>query len=187
VGFDFFLRNQHTLQIPQHGFVRDANGRGVVIRLTLDGSGIYMKDGSSIAGKFGLNVPTLAKFEYLGPLNMFLVSFLPDEIAHVANNVEEVIEVAHNPQGVQQVLKVEDAAQEVIDISSDEEVLIASDQQEQDQHVQHQQDPHCFQQIVSAAMAHSITGQPMVSSTNLLVLISNELLLNWLVFGEYKL
>jgi hypothetical protein len=156
VDFQFYLRNQDTLQINKQGFIRDHDGRGIVIRLDMDDSGISMKNGALIAGMFGLNIPTLAKFEYLGPLNMFIVTPMADANPEVANNVELVQDVVENPQVAQEVVDIEDAHQEVIDISSDED---------QDEGEQEEENPHRFEQFVSAAMARSVYGQPMVSYT----------------------
>jgi len=169
VDFDFFVRNQNNIQITKQGFVRDTNGKGVVIRLAIEGSQITMKNGVSIAERFGVNVPTLAKFEYVGPFNVFFVSFLPDGNAQVANNVEEVVQVVDNPEVVQEVVEMEEVAQEVIDISSDEEVPIAPHEEDEQQNVQQQQDLHRFVQTVTASVARSargrLIGKVMVSPT----------------------
>ena len=169
MDFDFFVRNQNNIQITKQGFVRDTNGKDIVIRLAIDGSEISMKNSVLIAEKFGVSVLTLAKFEYLGPLNMFLVSFLADDNAQVANNVEEVVQVVYNPEVVHEVVEMEEVAQEVIDISSDEEVHIAPHEEDEDQNVQQQEDPHRFEQVVTDAMARSarcgLMGKLMVSPT----------------------
>lgn len=125
------LRNRDTLKLGQHDFVRDNDGSGIVIGLGRDEFGIFILNGALIAEKFHLNAPTLAKFEYLGPLNMFMVSFLADDNAQVANNAEVVQEAVNNPEVVQEVVNMEEVVQEVIDISSDEEVHMSSDEEEE--------------------------------------------------------
>lgn len=175
MSFEFYLRNQDTLEITKHGFVRDKDGRGIVIKLAMDHYGVSMKNGALVAEKFGLTVPTLTKFEYAGPLNMFIVSFLADDNAHVANNVELVQEAVGNPQVAHEEIHIEEVVQEVIDISSDEEVHMTSDHEEQDEVVQEEVNPHCFEQFVSTAMTGSVYGKPMVSYTKKNLLLINKI------------
>jgi hypothetical protein len=149
VGFDFCLRNQNTLQLRQHGFVRDNNGRGIVIRLGRDDVGIFMLNGALIAEKFQLAAPTRARFEYMGPLNMFMITFLPNENdaannREVANNAEVVQEVVNDAEAAQEVANNAEMQQEVIDISSDEEVHISSDEEEEIEEMQEVEDLHHF-------------------------------------------
>jgi hypothetical protein len=163
---DFFIRNQGRLQINKPGYARNGDCRGIVIQLGRDEFGFFMKNGAAIADKFELKAPTLAKFEYLGPLNMFLVTFLADQNRQVENNVELVPQAAANAHVVQEVVDNKKVVQDVIDISSDEEVDVTSNNEEQNQDVEEVEDPYHFEHKVSAAMSKRVLGQPMVSYSN---------------------
>lgn len=154
------MRNQNTHQLRQHGFVRDSDGKDIVIHLGRDEQEFFMLNAALIAKKFHLIAPTRARFEYLGPLNMFLVTFLHDENdlannAEIVKNVEVVEEVVNNAEVVQQVVNNAKVLQEVIDISSDEEVHLSSDEKERNEEMQEVEDLHHFEQKVIAAMSRT--------------------------------
>jgi len=163
VPADFLFHNAHNIRLDMGGFIKANDVRGSQIRFGRDNKGVFIRDGVVLAWKFKLNVPTQVKFTYLGPLNIFKVSFGHHVNDQVANNSNVPNETINIPDVVQQPVVMEKVDQEVIEISSDEEVHIDSDAEEEGPVVQNAPDLHVFVKRVSTAMARTDKQQVLVS------------------------